>query len=60
MLTSSTRLRIPNLVFVRSEAACQRIGEVDTPGVYFYFSRLVRAHLEFCKAPGRTQWFLLF
>ena len=36
MITSAMRLLMPNLVFVRSAGACPHIGEVVTPGVYFF------------------------
>jgi len=38
MITWATRPLMPNLVFVRLAGARPRIGEIVTPGIYFYLS----------------------
>jgi len=57
MITSATRPLMPNLVIVRLAGARPRIGEIVTPGVYFFylfsffllFDLLVHLHSSFCK-----------
>jgi len=43
MITAAMQLLMQHLLFVRSAETCSRIGEVVTPGVYFYLFTALHA-----------------